>query len=482
MKTEVSKTKLYDSFSAYLDLVKSQLRTKDIEKTKSLHADISYWLRISVERVEVSSQFQNLVSVASLPRTNLQNFFRRSKLYLNVFKNEPENLEGYFERLWTAFSEKSVKITSLRLLGEVDFHDSIIDFENFRIQRFSKTELDDLFDNQINHVFYPYAELDTSKLSGFWFIREESLIEKSILKPTLIDLNLEGFTKVTRAFPDKTIQLLSLCDWENLQQYSSDLKEDFGWFGFSLQMSFRIIDDIFESPRRSPDLSVLAFKPFCDSEGEEIGEEAELGIHVLKEELVRFKGIVKDSQSFLYNIDLKKCDWEFIDRAMGYLAKAFLSDGLEQLLWHITVLEVLLVSKNEKDTGITSNIRRRLGIIFGKSDKQTIKDIYKSLNELYDFRSELVHGGAFVKEKKKPKEVYLGHLRKARKFARRTLYWYIETLSFLHTELTKKSIPLEKYPKQEDLLFSIDFQLNSLKGEFGDIPIYTRLTGDTIVF
>lgn len=474
MKKNVSKSKLYDSFSTYFDFVKSQFRTRNKEKTNVLYVDRSYWLRTIVESIENSREFKNLLLDTSLPCYNLKNFLRRSRLYLNVFENESENIDGYFEQLLSAFSKRSVKITSLRLLEFVDFFDSNIDFGTFRIQRFSKEELDNLFDNQINNIFYPNAELDSKKLREFWFIIEESFKEESKLEIEILDLNLAESTKISRNFPDQVVQLLSLYDWERLQQHSDDMKEDLGWGAFTLPISFHITDNIFESPCPSPDLSRLYFEPVIDSAGQEIGERAYFGIHLLEKELDRFKKIINESQIFLYNIDLKKCDWEFLDRAMGYLAKAFLTDGFEQLLWHITVLEVLLVGRNEKDAGITSNIRRRLGILFGENEKQNIKDICQKITKLYDFRSELVHGRDLKEKKNKPKEIYLYHLRIARELARRSLFWFIEALSFLHTELIKNNIPLEKYPKQDEILFSIDFQLKSLKGEFGEIPFYLR--------
>jgi hypothetical protein len=36
-------------------------------------------------------------------------------------------------------------------------------------------------------------------------------------------------------------------------------------------------------------------------------------------------------------------EWDFLNHALGYLVKAYFSDGLEQLLWHMTVLDALLV-------------------------------------------------------------------------------------------------------------------------------------------
>lgn len=484
------KDQLYKLFISYIKYVKPYLSKKlptlkkkgAKEKIRIAYIDSSSWLRSIVENIEGSIEFNNLVSNFSVAfgckpikefetgsiisrshvsaqRYKIQNFFRRSNCYLEMSEGKSLDLNYYFKRLWSAFNERQVKTISLRLLDRVCFPEPLIDFGKFKIQRLLKEEFDALVDNHLNHIFYPYAELDTDKLTHYWFIKEESYKEKQKVNFSIIDIGVtwnEVF-RVSRAFPDRVIQLLSLFDWKaGWKRSSNKIEEDMGWSGFSIPVSLHITDDILESPYPSPDLSELEFFPVYDGCGEEIGESPQFCIHIEKDELERLKNIIEKSQEFLEKIDLKQCNWEFLDIAMGYLAKAFFAEGLEQLLWHITVLEALLGEKSE----VMNSIRRRLGIIFGDGEKKEIEEIHKKFNELYEFRSTFVHGRQTT-----DKKIYLGHLRLARDFARRSVLWFINFLSFLHSELAKNGIPFDKYPQLKELLFLIDFHIQCLEKE-----------------
>lgn len=482
------KDRLYKSFVSYVEYAKPYLKFPVLEEKEAdkkihiAHIDSSSRLRSIIEDMEGSREFNNLVSdfsiafggrpvkkletgsitsrsSVSIERHKIQNFFRRSRLYLKISEGKPVNVDEYFERLWSAFNERQVKTILLRPLEGVYFPESLIDLGKFKIQRFSKEELDNLVDNQLNHIFYPRAELGTGKLSLCWFIREERYEKKQRVDFGRIDFDFswnEHF-RVSRTFPDQVIQLLALFDWKaDWDESSCQIDEDMGWLGFSTPVSLDINNDILESPQPSPGLSGLSFVSVLDEHGEEIGEQPAVYIHLEQDELERLKEIVQKSQGLIENIDLKQCGWEFLGVAMGYLAKAFFAEGVEQLLWHITVLEALLGEGNE----VMNSIRRRLGIIFGEKEKRKIEEIHNKFKELYNFRSTFVHGGQTAK-----RNIYLGHLKIARDFARRVVLWFINFLSFLHSELVKNRIPFDKYPRQKDLLFLVDFHIQCLRRE-----------------
>ncbi len=488
MKEKITKDHLYQSFISYVERAKLHFKSSVFNKRTDNVVYISrpYQICTIVEQLEKSEEFSRLVSdfsvafggkpinksalssasyyrTDSIPRYRLKNFFRRSKLYIKFFENNFEDVDVYFEHLWSGSNGRKVETTSFRLLEGVSFPESDIDFGKFKIQKFSKSELDKLVDNQLNQIFYPYAELDTKELQNCWFIVEKSC--KTYPKfeewPEILD---ESFL-VSRTFPDRTIQLLSLFEWENKSFISGDDNDDMilGWLKFLVPWSFHISDDIFKNPSRIQDLPKLPYSPYFDTQGNEVGTSPVFYFDLETDDLENLKSIVGKALVFFDSIDLEKCKWTFLSRAMGYFAKAFFTkDKFEELLWHITVLDILL---GEKNRGIVDNIQRRLGIIYGGKYKEEINRVRKEFKKLYDFRSELVHGTSLEKDGKQ-KKIYFGHLKSARILARDTLIWFIDTLAFMHSELSCHSIPLEDYPLRDELLFIFDFHIKHLKGKF----------------
>jgi hypothetical protein len=464
------KDQLHEAFKSYVECVALNLRKEPLKERWSdrqiylAHIDQTSQLRSIIERMENSVEFKNLVSSFSTAlgrdpkkavkeRYVMQTFFRRSKLYLNISEGKAVSIEDFFNKLCSVFNERQIKIVSLRLVEQVYFSDDLIDFGAFRIERLSKEELDELVGNQVNSIFYPYARLDTDKLCEYWFVKEESFQKRKKESWFLIRIDWSDFFRVSRTFPDRTIQLLALFDWETQWiAKTDDIRQDTGWLRFSTPITLNISDDYFEPPSSSPDLSGLDFQPYFDAMGEEIGEAPNFAIHLEKDELERLKNIVIKTKRFLDTIDLTKCDWEFLNIAMGYLAKAFFTDGLEQLLWHMTVLDALFGERDE----VISSLKRRMSNIFGKTEKEK-KDIRNKVDDLYKFRSDLVHGNAFKTE------VFKGHLRLARTFARDSLLWFLNLLSTIHEELKRANIPLENYPKRKDFLFLLDSEKSDLE-------------------
>ena len=480
---ENMKDYLYKPFISYVEKVKLHFESYAFNKSSDNVFEISrsHHLRSIVSQLEQSKEFSSLISNYSIAfgdkpikktalrsiryhdksihRNRLKNFFRRSKLYIKFSENIYNNSDVYFEHLWSASNGRKVKTTSFRLIEAVSFPECDVDFGKFKIQNFTKTELDMLVDNQLNQFFYPYAELDTKALQNFWFI-----VEKSYKTYSKIDAWAEIDDEpllVSRTFPDKTIQLLSLFEWENKSLVSGNSDDDMilGWLKFSVPWSFKISDDIFKNPFRIQDLPELPYSPCFDNQGKEVGTKPLFYFDLETDDLGNLKSIVEKAKIFLDSINLEECKWTFLSRAMGYFAKAFTTeeDKFEELLWHITVLDILLGEK----IGVMDNIRRRLGIIYGKKNNKEIKEVRKKFKELYDFRSDLVHG-----KDCKQKKIYLGHLKSARTLARNTLIWFIDTLASIHSELNHHSIQLECYPERDELLFIFDFCIKNFKRKF----------------
>jgi len=131
-------------------------------------------------------------------------------------------------------------------------------------------------------------------------------------------------------------------------------------------------------------------------------------------------------------------------------------------LWNITVLDCLLGEKGE----VTQTLKRRVGNILGTTEKER-KEIRKQFGELYDFRSELVHGNAFKKKAQHH------HLAQARNFARRVISWFVDYLLWVDNDFRQREISYEQYPRRDELLAVLDFDkasFNRLNRFIGRLP------------
>ncbi|TAN64366.1 hypothetical protein EPN18_00265 [bacterium] len=466
------KKEALQSFVSYAKAVQKTVReTKDGGSLIALGTfhprhflDILKKLEKSAEFIKLGAKFSNAYGGRSSHSAinKLQNYFRRSRLYLDIIHGNQIDFNDRFEELWSAFNEKTVKETTISPINAIDFKEELIDFDKFKIRKFSKDELYDLLDQEVCEAFYPHAVVDTTMLSWFWHITEERVKPNKKVNLAVIDMGFAwgDMFRVQREPSDRTLQLISLFDWGNASTHvpHEKKKEAFWFIPFTVAFKHTVSNDRIKLPNGSPDLAKLYLKTYLDSSDEEIeGPGSE--VYLTDSNLSVFKDVVKIAQDFLEDIDLRKCKWEFLDLAMSSLAKAFLSDGIEQLLWNMVALEALIGEKYET----TEKMLRRLGLIWGGREAKKIKEIHQEFNELYGLRSSLVHGSKFEVNGKKENDFSRDDLRLARDYARKTVLWFIYWLSYIHKELNKNSIPLNEYHKQKDLLLLLDYQIQSFK-------------------
>jgi hypothetical protein len=146
-------------------------------------------------------------------------------------------------------------------------------------------------------------------------------------------------------------------------------------------------------------------------------------------------------------------EWNFIEVAMALLEKAFVTElGLDQMLWHVAVLDALL---SEENVGVRQVMRPRIGNILGSTEADK-KEVRKQFDELYSFRSELVHGKKFTDR------AQYRHLAVARELARRTVLWFVDYLLWVDQHLQNQKIPYDRYPTRSELLTLLDFEKPAL--------------------
>ncbi|MBI4459537.1 MAG: hypothetical protein HY648_05715, partial [Acidobacteria bacterium] len=127
-----------------------------------------------VEQAEATSTFRELTRVTTqefLPNEsdvlglNVRNFFRLSGLYQKLFSGEQWKQSEVLLSYQSALTSKTHRVTHLAAIQLVDFSADLLECGTFRIQRFSKEDLDHILRNRVKRVFYPEAYVDLEKIS-----------------------------------------------------------------------------------------------------------------------------------------------------------------------------------------------------------------------------------------------------------------------------------------------------------------------------
>jgi hypothetical protein len=439
-------------------------------------------LRDLVDALEQTHQFSQLVmhTVASFPNrfrpsrddkdltlvniTNatyaIRNFFRRSGYDIEAFKREDINLYDMFDTYERAFQTQRCEDTYLALL-DVEFKAQHMDFGDFQIRLFLPDELSTILRNDMNAVFYPESVVDTKRLIG-WFLycpeRPTRPISKA-LSPlsadeiedrVLIQGEIIGIPKPTKfPFPiEQALQQLTLYHWDwELHRTSTEIGDRLreGWVPFHILCVITQSDDLLRSPPGAPDLSDLNDSdPIVDPQtGREIGEMPNPSIILDSEETEPFVNFVRHIADLQKTLELHEHGWDFLGIARHYVIKAFFADNfMDELLWHIIAIEALR-GKNEERA--TEQLARRTALILGRTEQQR-KQVRQQFRELYDFRSDLVHGQRFKKS------IYQGHRRRAREFARCAIIWFLHYLSHIQGTIPSS----QNIPTREDFIDYLD--------------------------
>jgi len=423
------KKKIHQTFKVYIEHVIKYLKENDsVRKIK--HLDIHSNSKDKIEHLENGEEFSNLIDDSmkiDSPFVKSQflggsegewgyatkNFFRRSHCYADILSNNVIDQEKLFEQFLESFKNKQTQISYYALIEFVYFPKKILDFDSFKICSLSKSELDEIFSNPINEMFYPYAKIDSGTLQNYWFacVTKNKVFEKESLDTdSKVRFKHSAFTKEIELVMKK----LALYDW---QCFGQDSKF---WMSPEIPYVFSVNDNLLSSPLPNVfDYRQLStdsvFDPYT---GEELGQSPIIIFH-LDEEFERFICKIENTFKILKN----NINLNFIDNALGHFIKAFFANGIEELLWHISAIEALLGSKS---SGLTSSLARRSALLIEKKPENRIK-IYKAFKKLYDFRSNLVHGNPdIVNEKNHPN---FEHLYNAHNISRQVMLWFLEYVS-----------------------------------------------------
>jgi hypothetical protein len=425
-------------------------------------------LRGVVEDLETGAEFKELVAEVRLAFSAdeyhgrdealwafaLRTFLRRSGYYLDLSEGKTLAHEDVIRRLADACRRQSKQVTYLAPMEYLYLGCDLMTFKRFMIRRFQKAELEGMLQQSVNEVFYPWAYVrDVGKLT--WY----SMIVVSEAEPmdrvASLGAGLAELGKITLRYTRypgiaSALQHLTLVDWEapRAQGPGHTPAEWEQWERFSVPFVMRLTDDLLSAPAQAPDLSILTTEPvFNPYTGEEEGERPSSSIHLNEKESEGLRSYLERIEDLLERVMPHSATWPFFERAQGFVTKAFFTYELEQLLWHMAALEALLGENRE---GITDRIARRIGSILGPTAAEQ-KAIRKQFKELYDFRSDLVHGDEFGKQ------IWEGHLRDARNLTRRVMLWFLHLMASIEPQVLPGERPAA-LPNREELLLLLDLE------------------------
>jgi hypothetical protein len=354
-----------------------------------------------------------------------------------------------------AFANKKTVVRHFAPLELVAFDQDAFEFGSFRVSRLDHHEIESILRNEINRIFYPYAYADTAVLAEIWFlVVTETVVawEPGSGGPAGIrgaELGLKS-TDFHSAV-EYALKHLALFDWGTYQAPSgvtqlSKLipKLDTGWDRFHIPFVITLHENELWAPNALPDLKTLSTEPDHNWEGEEIGQKPVVSIFV---EGGQFRPTIEQIVDVMKTSEFQRAnEWLFLDTALSYIAKAFFADGLDQLLWHFVAIECLL---GDRDSSLTKRLAKRVAFVAEDNDqaRSRIRKLITSPDGLYQLRSDLVHGNSEIVQKK----VYLGHLREARELARKSVLWFLETLSSFGQNKGNALIPT-----REEVVAAID--------------------------
>jgi len=497
-----------EKLSDYLRFLDKKI--KDAEET--LRSDPE-WLARMFEDAERSEAFKVLESVCSstievpeyrwIGRTQyesvwtgiLKRFFRMDGIYLRIADGDSPAPEKILERLVCEINRKECTVTYLALIDNIEqtityrtFIDNNeetaeeISFGEFSLEYLDADALKDVLNFRNRSVFYPHTLTGFSRFQDHYFlvvVREKrhagfggfQVIAKGVGSSTIS----RRLTQLPLPV-EKGLRTLVLYDWKQIwqeQDEKSAIEKRVGWRGFGVPAIITVTDDLLGWPVWLPSAEKIEMEDDMDDEDNANGEKPAWPIFSLDEkESKKLTETLVELHDALSSLESNK-EAEFLRNAAGFLLKGFLSERLEQLLWHMIAIEAALGEQLSNES-VTRVMQRRLGLILGETEASR-KEVGKAFYNLYSIRSGLVHGDHLRKD------VFEGHLAEARKLARAAVVWAIRGFSLL---AKKGNVTPTLAPKRSDLLRLLDMteeerlrlpaQVSWLPSSFPRVPDWTE--------
>ncbi|EGB0929569.1 hypothetical protein ACHLDZ_004080 [Escherichia coli] len=305
----------------------------------------------------------------------------------------------------TKVHEALTRTTTTKIyLCPLDCADHIeqISFGNAEIREFSASELEELLGYQQFKRLSYYKKCDLNALSEFkWLVvREEVDLHPKIshraygFLATGLQRDYGAIKPYYQRYPDAfnlSLFGLLLAPWEEWVTHI-----EIEWKAFHIKWVHTVENDLFSDQKNIPDADTLTwdYSYYNDENGNE---------HEMYHPFTLSSFCPQDALALIVNnqlmvdIDTAINNGLINEAARHHFIKAFLSDGIDEFLAHIVVIDACLgeprelerklnLTKYEKNLKSTGRLKYRL---VGLLEDSSVK---ASIDTLYRIRSEYVHG------------------------------------------------------------------------------------------
>ncbi|CAN7606114.1 hypothetical protein LJR220_005571 [Bradyrhizobium sp. LjRoot220] len=277
-----------------------------------------------------------------------------------------------------------------------------ITFGPARVGRFTASELLSVIDAPRLRRAFPSAEFDAERFSEFhWLVVEERVHIDRNPEARAVPLLFTNLSEdLGRIEPHKghfpaaiedALFFLLLAPWDNWAEF-----HEVDWRGFRIPWVYTIDDDLFVGPKSPPSPDSLSWE-------ERIYQDGASTVEVLRPVGLPLSN---DAQSELLVWDQSRWDIVSLIRrsplfetpVAHFFVRAFLSEGVDEMLAHITTIEAALglhadynpkarvTPDRNKGMGATKRMRSRVAGLLGD---RRFADEYEAL---FNIRSAYLHG------------------------------------------------------------------------------------------
>lgn len=278
-------------------------------------------------------------------------------------------------------------------------------FGNAKIGRFTAAELEVFFDVSRLERCHPEIPLDSSRLSQFhWLVVEEDISVRSesglrrfswLDFPDVKDMGeIVPYSGRSPQAVERALFFLLLAPWEDWAEMP-----EMDWRGFQMPWIYTLDDDLCSFPPAPPAPERLSWEPYSYQIDHDEWEECERPLELpgsastkdVSEALNRVWSLLQPPstlQSELFSTPIEH-----------FLVRAFLSDGIDEVMAHLIVIEAAFgtegdakynrrkrLSRDNHQEGGTRRVAARLSAAIMEPGAA------KQYLDLYDMRCTYVHG------------------------------------------------------------------------------------------
>jgi len=310
------------------------------------------------------------------------------------------------DKLDHAFTRKTIK---RRYLCPLDCADDLpaLAFGNAYVQQFAARELEEIFDERRLMRHFQRWRLDSLKLSEFfWLVVEEEVqVEEppgARVTPFFyqrFDRDLGEIDPHQSRFPrpvEEVLFFLILGPWE-----SWSVMNEVDWRGFRVRWVYTLDEDLFIAPSKPPSADSLSWEPhiYDSGWGEVVEDERRIVYELTDNANHEVRGL---DNAYWQKLADARATPLFETPVEHFLVRAFLSDGIDEFMAHLTVIDAAFglhkdYDKKNRSTddplrnaGATKRVAARLAAALNEPGAT------EAYNDLFNLRSAFIHGRSGV--------------------------------------------------------------------------------------